>query len=70
MFGIRGAKGGGEDYKYSKVLDQAGSIWDADTLAEFLAAPRKHLPGTKMAFAGLKKPDQFAVVLAHLKSLQ
>ncbi|MFY0681643.1 MAG: cytochrome c family protein [Thalassovita sp.] len=71
MFGIWGRQAGVvEGYKYSKAMDQAGFIWDEDTLADFLAAPRKHLPGTKMAFAGLKKPDQIADVLAYLKSLQ
>ena len=35
---------------------------------EYLEAPQKTIPGTKMAFAGLKKPQDRADVIAYLKT--
>lgn len=63
--------GGVEDFKYSKVFNAAadeGRIWDETSMAEFLAKPRTYLKGTKMGFAGLKKEDDIAAVIAYLRS--
>ena len=60
------------DYNYSKAMKDAGAAglkWDETTLAEFLAAPRKKVPGTKMAFVGLKKPEEIDNLIAFLGSL-
>jgi len=58
-----------ENYKYSDAMTAfgAGKIWDEATLAEYLAAPRDVVPGTRMAFPGLKKPEDIANVIAYLK---
>lgn len=61
--------GGLEDFSYSKAFQEAkagGEVWDAESLAEFLAAPRKVMKGTKMAFAGLRKEDDRTDVIAYL----
>ncbi|MFH1517471.1 MAG: c-type cytochrome, partial [Pseudomonadota bacterium] len=63
--------GSAADYKYSKPMMAAGEgglVWDDTTLAEYLANPKGMVKGTKMAFAGLKKDDDIANVLAYLKS--
>lgn len=60
-------------FAYSDAMKQAGSaglVWDDATLTEYLAAPKAKVPGTKMAFAGLKKPDDVANLLAYLHSLK
>lgn len=61
------------DYgKYSDVMKNAGSgglVWDEATLATYLAAPKAFMPGTKMAFAGLKKPEDIDDLLAYFRSL-
>src|SRR3546814_15387337 len=36
------------DYTYSAALKKSGLHWDEKTLSEFLAAPTKKVPGTKM----------------------
>src|SRR3546814_16964856 len=36
------------DYTYSAALKKSGLHWDEKTLSEFLAAPTKKMPGTKM----------------------
>lgn len=58
-----------EDYKYSKAMAEFGAgdkTWDAETLSSYLHAPRDVVKGTKMAFAGLKKDEEVADVLAYL----
>ena len=57
-----------EGFKYSKAMAESGLVWDAATLAGFLAKPKKYLKGTKMSFAGLKKESDIANVIAYLKS--
>ncbi|MGD9477860.1 c-type cytochrome [Shinella sp. G-2] len=44
-------------------------VWDFDHLNYFLEAPKKHVPGTAMGFAGLKKEDERANLIAYLHTL-
>lgn len=64
------APGSVEGFKYSKAMVEfgAGAVWDDATLATYLADPRGVVKGTKMAFAGLKKEQEIADVIAYLKS--
>ena len=39
-------------------------------LTTYLADPKAFVPGTKMTFAGFKKPDELADVIAYLKTKQ
>ena len=56
-----------EGFKYSKAMKAANLTWDEETLEKYLTKPKKFLPGTKMAFAGLKKETQRDDVIAYLK---
>jgi cytochrome c len=59
------------DYKYSQALLDAaakGLVWDEANLDKYLADPRGFMPGNKMAFVGLKKPEERADVIAYLKT--
>ena len=59
-----------EDYNYSSALEaKSGESWSYDNLDGFLAKPKEWAPGTKMSFAGLKKPGQRADLIAHLRGL-
>ncbi len=63
--------GGAEGYKYSKAMKAKGEdglVWDAGTLADFLAAPKSSVPKTKMAFPGLKKQSDREAIAAYLGS--
>ncbi|MEK9860977.1 MAG: cytochrome c family protein [Alphaproteobacteria bacterium] len=53
--------------KYSKAIKESGIVWDEATLDGFLEKPKKYLKGTRMAFAGLKKEEDRANVIAYLK---
>ena len=56
-----------EEYKkYSKAMKASGIVWDKETLAEYLRAPKKYIKGTKMAFVGLKKDADIENVIAYL----
>ncbi|MCB1480058.1 MAG: c-type cytochrome [Tepidamorphaceae bacterium] len=63
--------GSEEDFKYSKAFAKAhedGLVWDETTLAAFLAKPKDMIDGTKMTFAGLKKPEDIEALLAYLRT--
>jgi S-disulfanyl-L-cysteine oxidoreductase SoxD len=60
-----------EGFKYSATLAEmgaGGAIWDAASLHAFLENPRGFVKGTKMSFAGLKKPEDRDAVIAYLST--
>ncbi len=70
LMNIIGRTAGGLDgYKYSKALADSDLTWNAETLAGYLANPKKYLPGNKMSFGGLRKEDQITDVIAYLESV-
>ncbi len=69
LWGVVGRKAGSIDgFKYSPANKNSGFTWSEDQLFTYLEAPQKALPGTYMAFAGLKKPQDRADVIAYLKT--
>ena len=57
-----------EGYKYSDALTgMAGDTWTFDSLDAFLAKPKDFAPGTKMSFAGLKKPEDRANLILYMR---
>ena len=71
LLGVIGrAAGTHPDFKYSKAMTEAGEgglVWDEENLAKYLHGPKALVKGTKMAFAGLKKDEDVANVIAYLK---
>lgn len=57
------------DYSYSSAMAEHGGTWTEATLDAYLADPKGVVPGTKMAFVGLKKEEDRLDVIAYLKSL-
>ncbi len=58
-----------EGFKYSKPLTDmatAGLVWDEASIRAFIENPKAFMKGTKMAFAGLKKPEDRDAVIAYL----
>jgi cytochrome c len=67
--GIIGRRAGSvEGARYSRALQESGIVWDETTLDNFLANPRKTVPGTSMMVA-LPNADQRKAIIAYLKSL-
>lgn len=58
-----------EGFKYSDAMKGHGGNWDAETLQTYLADPKGAVPGNKMAFAGLKKVEDRANLIAYLQTL-
>ncbi|MCD7109982.1 cytochrome c family protein [Rhizobium sp. DKSPLA3] len=59
-----------EGFAYSagmKTFAEANKTWTYDHLSYFVEAPKKHVPGTAMGFAGVKKPDERANLIAWLR---
>lgn len=68
LHGLFGRKTGqAPDFAYTAANINKGITWGEDTLFEYLENPKKYIPGTKMAYAGLKKPQERADLIAYLK---
>lgn len=58
------------DYRYSKAMTtfaEGGRIWNEALIAEYLLGPKSMVKGTSMAFAGLKKVEDIANLIAYLR---
>ena len=62
--------GSAEGYNYSNANKNSGIIWTEEIFAEYIRNPRGYLPGTKMAFVGLKKDDDVTNIIAYLRQFQ
>ena len=68
LVGIVGRHSGSvEGFKYSDANKNSNVTWDEATLDKYLTDPKAFMPGNKMAFPGLKKPEERADVIAYLK---
>ena len=56
-----------EDFLYSLAMADQGGTWSYDHLDAFLAGPQAYVPGTTMAFAGVRDPDARAAIIAWLR---
>ncbi len=71
MKGVIGRKAGTvEGYQYSDAMKNSGLTWDAATIKEYLADPKKKVPGNKMVFAGIKDPTDEENLIAYLETLK
>ena len=53
-------------YKYSKAMAAHGKNWSFEEMNGFLIKPKDWIKGTKMSFAGLKKPEERAAVILYM----
>ncbi|MDZ7926525.1 MAG: cytochrome c family protein [Agrobacterium sp.] len=66
------AAGGAPDYNYSNAMKKAGEeglVWTPEELRDFLTAPKKKIPGNKMALAGISKPEELDNLIAYIESV-
>ena len=55
-------------YSYSDANKNSGVTWTTDVLFEYLEDPKGFMPGTKMAFPGIKDAQDRANLVAYLES--
>lgn len=56
-------------FGYSDAMKAtAGKAWDWDALSHWISNPKKYIPGNKMSFAGIGKPEDRANLIAFLNS--
>jgi cytochrome c len=59
-----------EGFSYSAAIaGMHDKKWTYEELNAYLTSPKTYAPGTKMTFAGLKKPEERAAVIAYLRTL-
>jgi len=65
-------EGSVEGFAYSDGMlahHAAGDVWTYENLNTFLTKPSAYVPGTKMAFAGIRTAEERADILAYLQTL-
>lgn len=68
LYGVVGRKKAAiASFKYSDAMMNKGGAWSRDDLNLFLTKPKDYVVGTKMGFAGLKKPQDRADVILYLE---
>ena len=71
LFGIYGRKAAsGDGFAYSDALKAANITWDDANLTKWLTDSKAFIPGAKMAFPGVKKPEDITIVIEFLKTLK
>ncbi|MFW6300678.1 MAG: c-type cytochrome, partial [Oceanicaulis sp.] len=67
LYGIFGRETGSvEGFRYSDANANAGITWTHETMFEYLENPREYIPGTIMAFPGLRDEQDRADVVAYI----
>ncbi len=70
LYGVVGrAVASAPGFNYSEAMKKKGGKWTFEELFSFIANPRSALSGTAMSFAGIKKPQERANVIAYLNTL-
>jgi len=62
-----------EGFSYSEANKKAGAaglVWTEEVMFKYLEGPLSFMPGTKMAFAGIKDPQDRKDLIAYLKKFK
>lgn len=55
-----------DSFNYSKAMQESGMTWTLEHLDKYLENPRAYIPGNRMSFAGLRRPNDRRDVIAYL----
>ena len=56
-----------EGFNYSPANKSSGITWNDETFPKYIRAPMQEMPGTRMAFVGVKNDKDIADLWAYLK---
>ena len=66
--GIEGRKAGTiEGFNYSEANKSSGIVWSSESFDKYIRAPMQEMPGTRMAFIGIKNDKDITDLWAYLK---
>jgi cytochrome c len=69
--GLDGRKSGTvADYSYSEANKKAEITWSEATFKDYIQNPMAKMPGTKMAFAGIRNDKEIADLWGYLKQFK
>lgn len=69
LHGIVGKKAGTvEGFRnYSPALQKSDVVWTEENIAKYMMDPKGFIPGNRMVFVGLKRPEDIQNVIAFIK---
>ncbi|MBB1496857.1 cytochrome c family protein [Paracoccus sp. MC1862] len=57
-----------DGFNYSTAALEQEGAWEPENIDAFVTNPREYMPGTKMAFAGIKNAEERANLIAYLQT--
>ena len=71
LWNVVGRKSGTvEGFRYSAANQNANIVWTPEILDKYLTNPRAVVPGTTMAFAGIRNDGERVNLIAYLQTLK
>ncbi|XP_011056313.1 PREDICTED: cytochrome c-like [Acromyrmex echinatior] len=73
LYGIVGKTSGSmsiSGFKSTDAIKQKAIVWNEETLNDYLEDPKKFIPGTSMAFYGVKRTEDRKDLIAFLNTLK
>ncbi len=69
LHGVIGrAAGAVSGFAYSEAIMKSGITWTAEQIDNWLTRPSEFLPGNKMVFVGIQKPQDRADIIAYIQA--
>jgi cytochrome c len=59
-----------EGFNYSPANKSSGITWGQESFTKYIRAPMQEMPGTRMAFVGIKNDNDIANLWAYLKQFK
>ena len=67
LYGVFGREiGAVENFSYSRAVQDSDIVWTPELLDNWLENPRTFLPGNRMSFAGVRRPEDRLAVIAYI----
>lgn len=66
---VNRSSGSASGFAYSEAMTAYAKPWTYEGIYNFVGAPAAYMKGTKMAYPGLRKPDDRVALIAYLRTL-